>query len=303
MKKRKFSGGQLALFSMTLPAIIKLIIFSYLPMFGIILAFKDLNYRDGILGSPWVGLKNFEFFFKSEAAWRVTRNTIGMNAIFIVSVTTVSVLFAVCLYKIQTKKTCLKIYQSAMFFPYFLSWVVVAFLLNTVIGDSGVITHLLQSVGYDPKFMITPNWWPLILTVINIWKGAGYNSIVYYAVLLSVDESLYEAAELDGASGWNVFAKIQLPHMTPMIVLNVLMAIGAIFRADFGMFYFLPGSQNTFTLATTEVIDTYAFRALQDQGNMSMSAAVGVYQSIVGFLLILLANYVVKRYDSTMSLF
>lgn len=301
-KKRTFNGN-FALFTMTLPVLIKLVVFSYVPMFGIILAFKDLNYNQGIFGSPWAGLKNFEFFFKSEAAWRVTRNTLGMNALFIVTMTVVGVVFAVLLFKISRQKTMLKVYQSTMFFPYFLSWVVVAFLLNTIIGVNGVLTHALKAAGLDVNFMTTPGYWPAILVIVNIWKAAGYNSLIYYAVLLGVDQSLYEAAALDGASGWQIMKKIQIPQMIPMIILNFLMAVGSIFRADFGMFYFLPGAQNTFTLATTDVIDTYAFRALKDMGNMSMSAAVGMYQSVVGFLLILLANYAVKRYDPNASLF
>lgn len=301
-KKRTFNDN-FALFTMTLPVLIKLVIFSYVPMFGIILAFKDLNYNQGIFGSPWAGLKNFEFFFKSEAAWRVTRNTLGMNALFIVTMTVVGVVFAVLLFKISRQKTMLKVYQSTMFFPYFLSWVVVAFLLNTIIGVNGVLTHALKAAGLDVNFMTTPGYWPAILVIVNIWKAAGYNSLIYYAVLLGVDQSLYEAAALDGASGWQIMKKIQIPQMIPMIILNFLMAVGSIFRADFGMFYFLPGAQNTFTLATTDVIDTYAFRALKDMGNMSMSAAVGMYQSVVGFLLILLANYAVKRYDPNASLF
>ena len=288
---------------MTLPALIKLIIFSYVPMFGIILAFKDLNYRQGIMGSPWTGLKNFEFFFKSEAAWRITRNTLGMNAIFIVSTIAVGVLFAVLLFRIHNQKAPLKFYQSTMFFPYFLSWVVVAFLLNSVIGTNGILTHTLNAFGVRVNYMTTPNYCPFILTVVNIWKGAGYNSLIYYAVLLGIDQSLYEAAELDGASNFQVMKRIQIPQLIPMIILNFLLAVGNIFKADFGMFYFLPGSQNTFTLAATDVIDTYAFRALKDMGNMSMSAAVGMYQSVVGFVLILLANYAVKRYDPETSLF
>ena len=199
-KKRTFNGN-FALFTMTLPVLIKLVVFSYVPMFGIILAFKDLNYNQGIFGSPWAGLKNFEFFFKSEAAWRVTRNTLGMNALFIVTMTVVGVVFAVLLFKISRQKTMLKVYQSTMFFPYFLSWVVVAFLLNTIIGVNGVLTHALKAAGLDVNFMTTPGYWPAILVIVNIWKAAGYNSLIYYAVLLGVDQSLYEAAALDGASG------------------------------------------------------------------------------------------------------
>lgn len=304
IRKSKPLESNFALFTMTLPVLIKLFIFSYLPMFGIILAFKDLNYNQGIFGSPWVGLANFKFFFLSESAWRVTRNTLVMNALFIVTGTVVYVLFAMLLFRISRHKKRLKVYQVTMFFPYFLSWVVVSFLLNTLISSTGAITHLLKLLGFgEINFFLEPKYWPVILVLVNIWKNLGYNSIIYFAILLGIDPALYEAAELDGASPRQVMTKIQVPQLMPMIVLNFLMAVGNIFRADFGMFYFLPGSANTFTLATTDVVDTFAFRALKEQGNMSMSAAVGVYQSIVGFVLILAANYAVKKYDSQASLF
>ena len=302
-KKAKSLDNNLALFSMTLPAMLKIFIFSYLPMFGIILAFKDLNYNQGIFGSPWVGFDNFEFFFKSESAWRITRNTLLMNGLFIVTGTIVYVLFAALLFFISKDKIRMKAYQMTMFFPYFLSWVVVSFLLNSLIGSSGVITHFLQKIGLDINFFLEAKYWPIILVIANIWKNLGYNSIIYFSILLGIDPALYEAAELDGASSRQILLKIQIPQLVPMIILNTLLAIGNIFRADFGMFYFLPGSENTFTLATTDVIDTFAFRALRDQGNLSMSAAVGVYQSIVGFILIMIANYTVKKYDSQSSLF
>ena len=163
---------------------------------------------------------------------------------------------------------------------------------------------MLENMGFGKiKFYMEAKYWPAILTVANIWKGAGYNCLLYYAVLLGIDETLYEAAEIDGATKTKIALKIQFPHLIPMIILNLLLAIGNIFRADFGMFYFLPGSTNTLTLETTEVIDTYAFRALKDVGNISMSAAIGLFQSVVGFILIVLANWLVKRYDTQMSLF
>lgn len=301
-KKNKLENN-LALFSMTLPALLKVFLFSYVPMFGIVLAFKDLNYTRGIFGSPWVGWANFKFFFASESAWRITRNTLVMNALFIVTGTVVYILFAVLLYRISKHSKRMKLYQMTMFFPYFLSWVVVAFLLNTLIGSNGAITHALKMMGINVNFFLEAQYWPPILVLVNIWKNLGYYSIIYFAVLLGIDNSLYEAAELDGASARQVMMKIQIPQLMPMIVLNFLMAVGNIFRADFGMFYFLPGSANTFTLATTDVVDTFAFRALKEQGNLSMSTAVGVYQSVVGFILILAANYAVKKFDPEASLF
>lgn len=290
--------------TMALPAMIKIFVFSYLPIFGIVLAFKNLNYKQGILGSPWCGLKNFEFFFKSDVAWRVTYNTLFMNALFIVTGLICSVFLSIMLYRVSKSNTMVKLYRSTMFFPYFLSWVLVAFLLNGLIGGNGAFTHLLEGLGFGKiQFYMEAKYWPAILTVVYIWKGVGYNCIIYYAVLLGIDESLYEAAEIDGASKRLIALKIQLPCMMPMIIMNLLLAIGSIFRADFGMFYFLPGSTNTLTLATTDVIDTYTFRALRDLGNISMSAAVGLYQSLVGFILITIANGIVKRYDAQLSLF
>lgn len=303
IKHKKDLENNLWLFSMTLPALIKIFIFSYVPMFGIILAFKELDYTKGIFGSPWVGLTNFKFFFLSESAWRITKNTLVMNGLFIVTGTIFYVLFAVFLYRILNNKIRMKFYQMTMFFPYFLSWVVVSFLLNTLIGPSGAVTHFLKVIGIDVNFFLEAKYWPGILVLVNIWKNLGYYSIIYFSVLIGIDTSLYEAAELDGANQRQIMMKIQIPHLMPMLILNILLAIGNIFRADFGMFYFLPGTANTFTLATTDVIDTFAWRALKEDGNLSMASAVGVYQSVVGFILIMLANYVVKRYDPDASLF
>ena len=303
-RKNKFRAKEdLELFVLSLPVLIKTLIFAYLPMFGIIIAFKNLNYSQGIFKSPWVGFKNFEFFFKSDSAWRVTRNTIVMNLVFIVTTLAMGILFAVLLYKLTRSRRLAKTYQVIMFFPYFLSWVVVAFLLNTLIGPNGSITHMAKAIGFSGNFYLEASFWPFILTIVNMWKSAGYNCLLYYSVLMGVDESLYEAAAIDGASEPQTIRYIQIPALIPMVILNVLMAIGNIFRGDFGMFYFLPGTANSFTLETTDVIDTFAYRAMKDQANFSLSSAVGVYQSVVGFILILFSNWLVKKYDPDRSLF
>lgn len=301
-KKIKISDWQLLVLS--LPAVIKVFIFSYLPMVGIVIAFKELNYADGLFKSPWVGFKNFEFFFKSSDAWRITRNTLSMNFMFTVFGTIFAVLVALMLNKISKDGKMKKFYQTTMFFPYFLSWVVVGFLLESLLKDYGFINSIFKALNLNTiDFYKSPDYWPAIIQIANIWKTVGYNSLIYSAVLLGIDSTYFEAARIDGATSWQITFKIQLPFLIPMIILMTILSIGNIFRADFGMFYFLPGARNTLTFETTDVIDTYVYRTLQGNGNMSVGAAIGLFQSLVGLILVLLTNYLAKKYDPEYQIF
>ena len=303
-KKKRISQSDIELTVLALPVLIKTIIFAYLPMIGIIIAFKNLDYSKGIFGSEWVGLRNFEFFFKSSDCWRVTRNTLCMNALFIISGLVANVLLALLLYRVINRSKIMKAYQMCMLFPHFLSWVIVAVILDTVIGTNGLINSLRSMFGLSGvSFYKEASYWPIILMLSNVWKWAGYASITYFTVLIGIDQSQYEAARIDGASDFVIMFKIQIPYLVPMIVINTLVSIGNIIRADFGMFYYLPGPTNSFTLATTDVIDTYIFRSVKQLGDMTMSSAVGVYQSLVGFVLIMISNFIVKKYDASYSLF
>ncbi|WP_127579099.1 ABC transporter permease [Paenibacillus koleovorans] len=288
---------------MSLPAIIKIFIFSYLPMFGIVIAFKDYVPIKGILGSEWNGFTNFEFFFKSINAWKILRNTIGLNAILIVTELLASVFFALMLYEITSKKA-LKVYQSVMFFPYFFSWVLVGLMLTTLLNPStGMLSVLIKQVtGHEVAFYSEPWYWLIILPLVGIWKGTGFGSLIYYSALMSIEREQFEAAEIDGASKLQSIRHISLPFLMPMIVMLSILSIGHILNADFGLFYFVPRNVSML-YPVTDVLDTYVFRALTVHGDFGMSAAVGVFQSVVGFLLIIGTNQLAKRFNKEYGLF
>lgn len=296
-KRKWFSKDNLQLLTMVLPAMIKVFIFAYFPMWGIIIAFKNFSYKLGPFKSKFVGFKNFEFFFVSNDAGRVLFNTVFMNAIFIVTGMLASVLLALLMYQVTENRFRLKAYQTMMFFPYFVSWVVAGMLLSNMIGGSGLITNLLLKIGVTYNFYSEPSAWRYILPLANIWKSGGYSCIIYYGILIGTDTTLYEAARIDGASNVQIMLRLQIPFLKPMLVLNALAAVAGIFRADFGMFFYLPGANNSLLFKTTDVIDTYVFRAIQGMGDLSMGAAVGLFQSAVGFVLITAANKLSRMYD------
>ncbi|MEK3720629.1 ABC transporter permease [Paenibacillus sp. FSL H8-0034] len=292
-----------ALTTLALPAIILLLLFNYLPMGGLVLAFKNYRFDKGIWGSDWVGLKNFEFFFQSQDAWRVTRNTIGLNCLFIVSVTVGAVFLAILLNEI-TKKKWVKFYQTSLFFPYFLSWPVVAVIVLAFLNtDLGIANQALRLVGIEPMMWYSEaQAWPIILVAVNFWKAVGYNTIIYYAGILALDHSYYEAAVVDGASSWQMKTQITIPLLLPLVTIMTLIQLGHIFHADFGLFYMIP--QDTGALySTTDVIDTYVYRSLRVVGDTGMAAAIGFYQAIVGFALVLIVNSIVRRFNSDNALF
>ncbi|MDF2722243.1 MAG: carbohydrate transporter rane protein 1, family [Paenibacillus sp.] len=302
-KKLKHAKEDRHLILMSLPAIIKIFIFSYIPMFGIIIAFKDYVPIKGILGSEWNGFDNFAFFFKSVDAWKILRNTIGLNAILIVVELLASVGFALLLYEIKSKRA-LKVYQSVMFFPYFFSWVLVGLMLTTLLNPStGMLTALIKGLtGHEVSFYSEPLYWLIILPLVGIWKGTGFGSLIYYSALMSIDKELFEAAEIDGASRVQSIRYISLPFLAPMMVMLSILAVGHILNADFGLFYFVPRNV-TMLYPVTDVLDTYVFRALTVHGDFGMSSAVGVFQSAVGFLLILGTNKLAKMFNKDYGLF
>jgi putative aldouronate transport system permease protein len=292
-----------SLLIMCFPAIALLFLFQYVPMFGIILAFKDYRYDKGIWGSDWVGFKNFEFFFNSQDAFRVTFNTIFMNLLFIVTVTVGAIFLAIILSEI-TRKTAVKLFQTTLFFPYFLSWPVVAFITFAFLNvDLGILNRWLEQLGFD--FILwyqKPELWPYILTIVNFWKQVGYNTIIFYAGIMAIDRSYYEAAEVDGATKNQMRWKITVPLLMPLIVILTILALGGIFHSDFGLFYMV--TKDTGTLySTTSVIDTYVYRSFIAVGDVGMSAAVGFYQAIVGFLLVITVNTIIRRINAENALF
>ena len=288
---------------MLLPAIAYIVIFAYLPMTGIVLAFKKYTYAGGIFGSPWNGLKNFEFFFKSGKALLVTTNTVLYNALFIAFNTVLQITVAVLLSELNGKYFK-KISQSMMFLPYFISWVVVSVIAFNILSyDVGAINTMLNAVGAEKiSFYSDGKWWPLILTLFGAWKSVGYGSILYLAAIMGVDIQIYEAAVVDGANIFQRIFKVTIPQIMPTVIILLLLSIGGIFRGNFDMFYNLVGS-NGMLYGSTDVIDTFTFRALMTNSDFGMSAASGLYQSVLCFVTILIANKLIKMYEKDYSLF
>lgn len=287
---------------LALPAILIILIFSYLPMGGIFIAFKNINYTDGILHSPWVGFDNIKFFFTSNDAWLVIRNTLLYNIIFIAVGTFMSVVFAIMLNEVLSRKW-LKTYQTIFFFPYFFSWIIVAYMAYSFIGPYGVISTWVSKLGYESFDFYSETWvWPILLTLINIWKGLGYVSIIFYAGILGISQEYFEAAEIDGASKLQVIRTITVPLLMPLITIMTLLSIGKIFYSDFGLFFFVPREVGQL-FPVTQVIDTYVYRMLKVSGDIGMSSAVGLFQSVMGFIVVLFSNYVVRKIDDDNKLF
>lgn len=288
---------------MSLPAVIFILIFCYIPMPGVILAFKNFNYAKGLMASPWAGLTNFKFFFNSPDFGLVTRNTLVMNILFLVVDNFVSVAFAVLLNEVSSKRL-LKTFQTIMFFPYFLSWVVVGYMLYSFLNmDYGIANRFLSLFGVQPVgWYLEDSYWPFILLFISIWKGTGQGSVIYYASIIGIDQEYFEAAEIDGANKLQTTLHITLPFLYPIISLFLLLGIGQVFKADFGMFYILPQNSSLLYNAT-QVIDTYVYNALKNIGNIGMATAVGLYQSFMGFVIVIVMNSIVRKIQPENSLF
>lgn len=294
----------LPLFLLMIPGLAYLIVNNYLPMFGMIIAFKDINYTRGILGSDWVGFKNFEYLFKTTDAYIITRNTILYNGLFIVVNTVGAIALAILLNEVR-KKFFQRFYQSVIILPHLISMVIVSYLVYAMLSsDTGFVNKsILPMFGIeDISWYSSKQYWPYILTIVNIWKGVGFLSVVYLASIISIDPEYYEAATLDGASKWQQIRAITVPLIMPVITMMTLLAIGRIFYSDFGLFYQVPMDSGILS-DTTNVIDTYVYRALMNLGDIGMSSAAGVYQSIVGFVLVMISNYVVRKLSRENALF
>ena len=290
------------LYLMTLPAIIWVFIFCYIPMYGILIAFKDFNFKKGIWGSQWVGLKNFQFLFNYKGVGQIFFNTIFLNILFIITGTIFSVGLALVFVEIKNK-VYNKVVQTIAIFPHFVSWTVAAMFLSGIIGGSGTLTQWIVDRGAaDPNFYGNASWWPLILVMLKIWQGAGYGTIVYVAAITGFDQGMYEAARIDGATRLQTITRITLPLLKPTIIMLTIMSVGKIFSGDFGMIYALVGD-NSQLYATTDVIDTFVYRALRQLNNMGMSTATSLFQSIVGLVLVFTTNAIAKRVEPDSAIF
>lgn len=287
---------------MLVPAVAYVVIFSYLPMGGIVLAFKNYKYADGILGSPWVGLDNFKFLFVSDKIWQLTRNTLLYNITFIIFGMIFEVGFAIILSEL-TNKVFKKIAQGFMFLPYFISWVVVATIMMNIFGDHGVLNSIVTAAGGE-KTSIYSNTalWPVVMVMVRLWKQTGYGTVIYLAAIAGISQDLYEAASIDGANVWQKIRYITLPSLIPTIVIMTLLALGNIFRGDFGMFYQIVGS-NQLLLKSSDILDTYIYRLLLTTPDVGMTAAAGLYQSVLCFVTIIAANWIVKKISPEHTLF
>ena len=307
MKKKSFMQRHkrfLPLYMMMIPGLLYLLINNYIPMAGIVIAFKQVNFRKGILASPWIGLSNFKYLFTTNDAWIITRNTILYNIVFIVLGTALAVFVAIILNELRGKLSK-KVYQTVILIPYLISMVVVSYLANAMLStDTGFLNNsILKLFGADPvSWYSEPKYWPFILVFVNLWKNFGYQSIIFYATVVGLDAGLYEAAAIDGATRWNRIYHVTLPGLRSTIITLTLMSVGRIFYSDFGLFYQVP--QNSGALyPVTNVIDTYVYRALLQLGDIGMSSAAGIYQSIVGCILVIIANVVVRKYSEESALF
>lgn len=288
---------------MLLPAAIAVILMCYIPMAGIVLAFKEFNYHDGIFKSPWAGLSNFTYFFQSGKAWSVTRNTILFNIAFLIVNTFFQIMCAIMLSELN-RKYFKRVSQSIMFLPYFISWVVVgAFIYNLFNYEFGAVNTLLRQLGLERIDVYSnPRAWIPILISASLFKNLGYGTVMYLASVINIDGQLYEAADVDGATMWQKIYHITLPGIRPTMVILILMAIGTIMKGDFQMFWQVTGN-NPMTLEMTDVIDTYVTRSLMYLQEFGMTSAAGLYQSVFSFLLIMLANWAVKKIEPDYSLF
>ncbi len=294
-----------ALYMMLVPAVVLLFLFCYMPLFGLVLAFKEFNFEMGIFHSPWTKpvFNNFLFLFGSEYGIRAIRNTVLLNALFISAGLVFEVGFALIFNEINSK-IFKKITQTLTFLPYFVSWIVVGvFTYNILTSDHAALNNFLSVLGL-PKidFITNASIWPIILVLINRWKLTGYGTIVYLATLSGIDSSYYEAAEIDGASRWQQIRFISLPLLRPTVIVLTLLAIGRIFNADFGMFFSVVGDAATL-YSTTDVIDTFVYRSLRVSADIGMASAAGFVQSVLSFVLVILSNMAARKVDKDSALF
>jgi putative aldouronate transport system permease protein len=287
---------------LALPGFLLIIVFNYVPLYGLLLPFKSYRYNLGIWNSPSVGFENFGFLFSGDVLYRVLRNTLLYNLTFIVLGTTLSVIVALLLYELSRR--FVKAYQTILFIPYFISWVVAGFAFRSLFDmEYGVINRILVSMGEEPILWYSdPKYWPYIIVVAAVWKGLGYSSVIYYAALMGIDSEYYDAAKIDGASKLRQAFSISVPIIKPMIVMLVILQIGSICYSDFGLFYNVT-LNSSLLYSTTDVIDTFVYRSLVDLGDIGMASAAGFFQSIVGFCLVLATNTIVKKINPENSLF
>ena len=303
--KKKFRWRDfLPYYLLALPGIIYMICNNYLPMFGIVIAFKNLNFRKGIMGSDWCGFDNFKFLFASKDAWAITRNTILYNVAFIILTTLIAIAVAILINEIKSR-TASKLYQSLILLPYLMSWVIVSYLAYAMLsGETGMINNgIFKALGMKSvSWYNEPKYWPFILTFVHLWKTVGYAMIIYYSSIVGISQDYFEAATLDGASKWQQIKYITLPLLKPTMITMLVLQVGRIFYSDFGLFYQIPMNSGTL-YSVTRTNDVYVYKALMKSSDFGMSSAASVYQSIVGFVLIIAVNALLRKTSKENALF
>jgi putative aldouronate transport system permease protein len=293
----------LPLLALTLPGIVYLIINNYIPMFGIFIAFKQVNFAKGLFRSDWIGFKNFEFLFATDSAFIMIRNTLLYNVAFILLGTVLALIIAVLMSDVSRNKAA-KFFQASLVLPSLISMVIVSYLVYAFLGaESGMFNSILKSMGKPTiSYYTQPKYWPFVLTIVQLWKSAGYQSIVFIAAIAGIDQEMYESSRIDGAGKFKQIFQITLPQIVPMLTIMLLMSATRIFASDFGLFYQVP--QNSGALfSVTQTIDTYVYRGLMQRGDTGMSSAAGLFQSAVGFVLVVTANAIVRRTNQENALF
>ncbi len=292
------------IYIMMLPGLIYLLCNNYLPMFGIMIAFKKINWQKGLLASDWTGFKNFEYLFKTKESFVMVRNTLLYNIAFIMIGTVTAIAVAILLNEVANKLSK-KIYQSVILLPYLMSMVVVSYLVYALLSsDTGFVNNsLLVKMGIEPiNWYQETKYWPFILVIVNIWKNIGFSMIIYYSSIVGISPDFYEAARLDGANKWQQIQKITLPLLVPTIITLFIMSVGRIFSSDFGLFYQVTKNSGAL-YPVTQTIDTFVYNALMKLGNLSMSSAASVYQALVGFVLVMVTNKIVRKYSKENAFF
>lgn len=295
---------RLPFYIFVLPGLLYLLINNYIPMFGIAIAFKKLNFAKGIWGSDWCGFDNFKFLFATKDAWEITRNTLLYNTAFFVIGTVCAIALAILINEITSRRAS-KLYQTVILLPYLLSWVIVGYLSYAFLSsETGLINNsILKPLGLDPiNFYQDKTYWPYILILFNLWKNVGYSMIIYFSSIVGINTDYYEAARIDGASKWKQIKYITLPMLKPTVITLFIMSVGQVFRSDFGLFYQVPRNSGAL-YPVTRTIDVYVYQALMKNSDYAMSSAASVYQAVCGLILILVANTIVRRYHKESALF
>lgn len=303
-KKKLKWKRYLPIYLIALPGLAYLLCNNYMPMFGIIIAFKKLNFSKGILGSDWCGLDNFKFLFQSSTAWVIIRNTLLYNLGFIILGTIVAVSLAVFMNEIKSKHAS-RLYQTLILLPYLISWVIVSYLVFAFLGaETGLVNHtILKTFGFESvNWYAEAKYWPWIIMFVYLWKSSGYSMIIYYSTIVGISQDYFEAARIDGATKWQQVKSITLPLMKPTVITMFILSIGRIFNSDFGLFYQVPKNSGLLYSAT-QTIDVYVYNALMKNADYGMSAAASIFQSVVGFIIVVIANAIIRKTNKESALF